>query len=67
MEELKSIKIEKENLSLFDKLKKFLLEFFGGAEEDTLFYQASIALDKLLNTQIITHNNNKFFEDIRTT
>ena len=67
MEELKSIKVEKENLSLFDKLKKFLLEFFGGAEEDTLFYQASIALDKLLNTQIITHNNNKFFEDIRTT
>lgn len=67
MEELKSIKVEKENLSLFDKLKKFLLEFFGGAEEDTLFYQASIALDELLNTQIITHNNNKFFEDIRTT
>ena len=61
IEELKGIKTKNKS-SLWDRIKNWISKFFGFTEQETLFVNASAAIDRILELPIVAQSTTeKFF------
>lgn len=68
IEALKNTKSSRDtNLSLWDKIKNFFTGIFKGVSSDSLFAEASVKINELLNTPSTINSTETFFEDEQDT